>query len=130
MAASAGIKRKSANGTSTDLKVKKAKVAEGRPKRDFVIPKKPSTKSKPAEESEELVESDTTEDDHGFYGFAAKEESERSSSEEENGSASDSISEADEKAKDVKKMKVDGKKTQSTAANGTKPTALESLNCM
>ena len=76
----AGLKRKSGGSAVPDVKSKskKLRVEKSAPmsshKRDLAVREaKPSKKSKTQEESEPLIESDTSEDDNGFYGFSANE---------------------------------------------------------
>ncbi|KAF2842557.1 ARM repeat-containing protein [Patellaria atrata CBS 101060] len=66
----AGIKRKQESDITKSVKSKKLKPIStvGKP----AIPSKKS-EGKVEFESEELIESDTSEDDNGFYGFSAKE---------------------------------------------------------
>ncbi|KAF2686485.1 ARM repeat-containing protein [Lentithecium fluviatile CBS 122367] len=73
----AGIKRKSTDpsGSQTKVKSKKIKVESQTGKRstkhsDTQLAKTPK-KSKPVDESDELVESDTSGDENGLYGFSA-----------------------------------------------------------
>lgn len=85
----AGVKRKqseaSAPKVSGDKKIKTAKKPAAKPVKE-------AKKSKKREESEDLVESDTTESENGFAGFSAKDGAEESDSDESmaSGSGSDS----------------------------------------
>lgn len=73
----AGLKRKSAVATQSDSKSKskKAKVDKPAAKRskdsNAVKPAKISKKSKVDDDSDDLMESDTSEPENGFYGFSA-----------------------------------------------------------
>jgi pumilio family protein 6 len=139
----AGIKRKSAVPTSSDIKTKskKAKVDKATSKSDSKHAVKPVKKSKQAkvESSDDLEESDTSEQENGFYGFSAKEDVEMSDA--------DSSDDA-EPMEDVKqsskapKRKTDDKSTESTKKskgdappdsklaelNGTSPQTLDILH--
>lgn len=124
----AGLKRKQATEdvkSSNGVKAKKVKVRDAKPagKKEIVVPAKKGSKRTPVSESEELVESDTSEDENGFYGFAAKEESEQ-----DNSDSDESESEVDvgDEGRGVKKAKVEKK----DKANGTKPSTVEALNGM
>ncbi|KAF2833130.1 pumilio domain-containing protein [Ophiobolus disseminans] len=79
----AGIKRKSAVSTPSDVKSKSKKVkvdkptSKGSSKQEHEVkPVKKLKKSKKAkvESSDEIDESDTSEQENGFYGFSAKED--------------------------------------------------------
>jgi hypothetical protein len=78
----AGIKRKSevSKPTDTKSKSKKAKVEKSSSKSESKHAVKPVKKSKKAkaESEDELEESDTSEQENGFYGFSAKEDVEMS----------------------------------------------------
>lgn len=88
----AGVKRKqseaSAPKVSGDKKIKTAKKPAAKPVKEA----KKSKKHAKREESEDLVESDTTESENGFAGFSAKDGAEESDSDESmaSGSGSDS----------------------------------------
>ncbi|OCK80651.1 ARM repeat-containing protein [Lepidopterella palustris CBS 459.81] len=125
----AGIKRKQATDASkpsNGVEVKKAKVEGSKSftKREFVEPAKKPSKRNEASELEELVESDTCEGEHGFYGFAAKENSENDTSVSEDSDLSESEKEVKDQKRDVNKAKVEKK----TKTSGAKPTSLEGLN--
>lgn len=73
----AGIKRKSGTTVQTDGKIKAKKVRVDKPTkrsgdRDVVRHAKGSQKVKRNDDSDELMESDTSEPENGFYGFSAK----------------------------------------------------------
>lgn len=86
----AGLKRKSGTSAPADgkSKVKKVRVdkfaAKSSNKRELPVrpskPTKPAKKTETAHDSEELIESDTSEDDNGFYGFSATQEAEEDDS--------------------------------------------------
>ena len=76
----AGLKRKSGSAAAPDVKSesKKLRVEKSAPKsshkRDLAVREtKSSKKTKTKDESDPLIESDTTEDANGFYGFSATE---------------------------------------------------------
>ena len=111
----AGLKRKQATETvksSNGVKAKKVKVRDSKhgEKKELVVPAKKVSKHTPVSEFEELVGSDTGEDENGFYGFSGKEESEQDSS--------------DSDGREVKKAKAEKK----DKVNGTKPSVVEALN--
>ena len=72
----AGIKRKSAAPAQIDTKSSSKKIRVEKPakKSSAKSEAKPPKKSKVQDQSEELVESDTSEDENGFYGFSANED--------------------------------------------------------
>ncbi|KAL1599722.1 Pumilio y domain member 6 [Paraconiothyrium brasiliense] len=72
----AGIKRKSAAAAQPEVKTKSKKVKVDKPAKrssdkDAVKLPKGSKKAKRENDSDDLVESDTSEADNGFYGFSA-----------------------------------------------------------
>lgn len=68
----AGVKRKSLDDTAAATKVKKTKTAKPGKANRAVKPPKPAAKKVAAPEPEDdLIESDTSEDENGFYGFSA-----------------------------------------------------------
>ena len=74
----AGIKRKSTGTSAPEVKAKSKKVKVDKPtsKRESkheVKPVKKSTKAKKEESSDGFEESDTSENENGFYGFSAAE---------------------------------------------------------
>jgi pumilio homology domain family member 6 len=84
----AGIKRKSSAPSHPEVKTKskKSKTDNAPLKHSTEYDasrKKTSKKAKIEEESEALIESDTTEDEHGFYGFSANADEALDSSEDE-----------------------------------------------
>jgi pumilio family protein 6 len=130
----AGIKRKSAvsaPAVDTKSKSKKVKVEKSTSKGDSKHAVKPSKKSKKAKEesSDDFEESDTSEQENGFYGFSANEDVEMSdadSSEDaepmedvkQNGKALKRKS--DEQATDdKKKSKSDSSDSKLAELNGT-----------
>jgi len=124
----AGLKRKQATEavkSSNGVRAKKVKVHDSKParKKELVVPAKKGAKRTPVSESEELVESDTSEDESGFYGFAANEEFGQ-----DNSDSDESESEADvgDEGREVKNAKVEKK----DKVNGTKPSTVEALNGM
>lgn len=129
----AGIKRKSAVATpagDSKSKSKKVKVEKTTSKGDSKHAVKPVKKSKKAKEesSDELEESDTSEQENGFYGFSANEDVEMSdadSSEEaepmedvkQNGKAHKHKSD-DKESDHKKKPKGDGSDSKLAELNG------------
>jgi pumilio family protein 6 len=105
----AGIKRKSPTVTQSSTKQSKKLKVE-----------KSTKKAPPKEESEDLVESDTSEDEHGYFGFAAKEEGTADSSE-------DDSSDSDEQSERTRKA-IQKNTESKTASDQQKPSALENLN--
>lgn len=84
----AGVKRKSAAPIQSENKAKSKKLkvdksSSKRPVKSATVREKPSKKAKITEESDELIESDTSEEDNGFYGFSANEEEALSGSEDD-----------------------------------------------
>jgi len=69
----AGIKRKSnaPNSVEAKTKSKKIKIDKPKSKRDSKSEVKPVKSKKVKESSEDLVESDTSEEENGFNGFSA-----------------------------------------------------------
>ncbi|KAF2653910.1 ARM repeat-containing protein [Lophiostoma macrostomum CBS 122681] len=103
----AGIKRKSPTvSQSLSNKSKKLKV------------EKSAKKAPPKEDSEDLIESDTSEDEHGYFGFAAKKGSTADSSEDES-SDSDEQGEKTRRAiqKNAESRKDPGQQQPSALAN-------------
>lgn len=135
----AGIKRKSAVAAPTESKAhsKKVKVDKSSAKRasksDSSRPAKSSKKSKPKEEPEDLVESDTSEDENGFYGFSANKDEALSSSGDEkslevarpNGQALKRKESSEMHPERVKKLN-----DSASGSNGAKGAPLAALNGM
>lgn len=121
----AGIKRKSAVASVPEVKSKSKKVKTDKPssKTDSKHAVKPAKKSKRKEESPELEESDTSEQENGFYGFSANEDVEMQSAEEE-GMEADSSENAME---DVKKTGKPAKSAATEHGDGSE-SKLASLN--
>ena len=129
----AGIKRKSAVATPSDTKskTKKVKVDKSAAKSSAKHEVKPAKKSKKAkvESSDELNESDTSEQENGFYGFSANEDADMpdaDSSEDED--AMEDVKQdkkahkrksEDESAGDNKKAKSDAPDSKLAELNGT-----------
>lgn len=133
----AGIKRKSVASAPRDPKVKSKKV-----KVDKSTAKRPAehnaakqaqtpTKTKLKVEPDGLVESDTSEDENGFYGFSADNTTTLSSSDGSSADEPGASSEPDKKEGNKgqkKKLKNDDKKTQKASVNEKKPSKLAELN--
>jgi pumilio family protein 6 len=124
-----GIKRKSATPAQTDIKAKTKKAKVEKPstkhsaKHDVAHRPKTSKKPKIKDDSDELVESDTSEDDNGFNGFAANKEAGGSTSEDEDSEVAakvDSSEDSEPKQKRSKQKSQEEYKTSALAAlNGT-----------
>jgi len=129
----AGIKRKSAVATTTDIKSKskKAKVDKPTSKSSSKHEVKPVKKSKKAkvESSDELDESDTSEQENGFYGFSANGDAEM-----EDADSSEDAEPMEDVKQDKKahKRKADDKAVESTKKpnNGAADSKLAELNGM
>lgn len=126
----AGIKRKSAPPVQAEVKTKskKAKVENSSGKRaSNLATSKLTKKTKVQNESDSLVESDTSEDENGFYGFEANSGEGVSSSEEEEDS-SDEVETANTSGKVHKANEASG--NPAGGSEGQKQTALAALNGM
>jgi pumilio homology domain family member 6 len=127
----AGIKRKSAPPVQAEVKTKskKAKVENSSGERAAKpTNSKLTKKAKVQDESDSLVESDTSEDENGFYGFEANSGEGVSSSEEDEGSSGEEIETAKPNGKAHK-----AKEPSTNSAGGSegqKQTALAALNGM
>lgn len=144
----AGIKRKSAAATQSDVKSKTKKVKVDKPAKrssdkDAVKPSKSSKKAKRELDSDELMESDTSEVENGFYGFSASKDDVDDEEDSFVGNALEAALEKDAKKekkkekkekkekdgkKEHKKDKEDKKESKSNGAAPEKP-ALAGLNC-
>lgn len=116
----AGVKRKSAVAPVPEAKSKskKAKVEKSASKSQSKHAVKPSKKSKKREESgPEFDESDTSEQENGFYGYSANEDVDMESPEEDGSDADDN-----EEGEPMEDVKSNGKahKKPSEESKGTK----------
>ncbi|KAF2182145.1 ARM repeat-containing protein [Zopfia rhizophila CBS 207.26] len=110
----AGLKRKSHISAQSDLKSKSKKIkvekSTRKPtaKRELAVHSgNPAKKAKIKDDSEELVESDTSEEDNEFYGFAAQDEPEVSNSD-----VDEAPERRDEGSSEAGESDEDGKKKQ------------------
>jgi len=112
----AGLKRKSGSAAASEVKSKSKKVkvdksgSKSSHKRDLAVREsKPSKKAKTQIESESLVESDTSEEENGFYGFSAT-EGERMDVDSSDASDSDDDKKKKSKSKKDKEEKPEKRK--------------------
>jgi pumilio family protein 6 len=129
----AGIKRKSDLPAHSETKVKSKKLKVDKPvkraaKPDKTSSKKPTKKAKVQEESEELIESDTTEEENGFYGFAADKGVAVGASEDEEMSEASPAGQHLKPNKKTQEGVHPDRKKAINAPDGEKPSTLGSLN--
>lgn len=136
-----GIKRKSATPAQTDTKTKSKKVkvekssSKHSAKHDVAHRPKASKKPKIKDDSDDLIESDTSEDENGFHGFAANKEAAVGTSEDEDSEvdveAQTSEDSEPKKEKRSKKISQEEYKTSALAAlNGTLDVLSSSPACV
>lgn len=137
----AGVKRKSTAPTGSETKVKSKKIKVDAPagerstKHESAKPAKTPKKTKPKDESDELIESDTSEDDNGFYGFSAGKTTAASSSEDLDDDESEPVTKTikhhAKAEKGDKKQHANGKKSSKESVSAEKKSsALAGINGM
>jgi pumilio family protein 6 len=133
----AGIKRKSAVSTPMDIKAKSKKAKVDKPtsksdsKRDSKHAVKPVKKSKKVKEesSDEVEESDTSEQENGFYGFSAKDDVELSDA--EGSEEAEPMEDVQQNGKAHKRKAEDSSEdNQKKSKSEVSDSKLAELNCM